>query len=288
MDIIHETRKQKINLPKSIKILTAGDKFSENWRSDILELLETKNGADSIVNIYGSADAGILGYETPLSISIRREATKDKRLYKELFEGERNMPGLFQYNPTDIFFEEINGELVFTKETAAPLIRYNIRDIGRIIPYQEMKKIVKLKHSNSKLPFLVIKGRSDIAVTFYALNIPPEHIQAGVEDRKVARLLSGNFFTYSNTTNHSKTQKLYIKIELAPNIKLTKNSAASIMESINNNLLKQNIEFRKLYSVMGEKALPIITINKSGDQNLQSRNKKGILHIKGKKPKIIL
>jgi len=288
MDILHETRKQRINLQKNIKILTAGDKFSENWRNDVLELLEIKNVADSIVDIYGSADAGILGYETSLSISIRREAAKDKQLYKELFGNESNIPGLFQYNPIDTFFEEINGELVLTKETAAPLIRYNIRDIGRIIPYQEMKKIVKFKHSNLKFPFLVIKGRSDVAVTFYALNISPEHIQAGVEDRKVARLLSGNFFTYSNTTNRSKTQKLYIKIELAPKIKLTKNSAELIMESINNNLLKQNIEFRKLYSVMGERALPIITINEAGDQNLQSRNKKGVLHIKGKKPKIIL
>ena len=229
MNIINEAKKRKIPLKNNLKILTAGDKFSENWRTDTLRLAGIRNAHSSLVGVYGCADAGILGHETPLSIFLRRKAEKNKKLSDELFGIYLDLPGFVQYHPEFVFFEEIHGELVFTANAAIPLIRYNIHDVGSAVPYQEIKNIVKKYNLEKeaavhglnvwKLPFLVLKGRTDVAVTFYALKIPPEHIRAGIGNTNIRKFLSGNFFAYNHTFNQSKDQKLYIQLELAQGMK---------------------------------------------------------------------
>ena len=299
MNVVSEARKQRIALKNKINILVAGDKFSEKWRTDLLTFLHLDDPLHSLVSIYGSADAAVLGYETPFSIFLRRSALTNKSLSKALFGDHLDLPGLVQYDPEIVFFEEVNNELVLTTNTAAPLVRYNIHDLGRIISYDEIKQILKdvnlQKEANQhelnqwKFPFLVLQGRTDVAATFYALNILPEHIRAGIEDRSVAEFLSGSFFVYNKTMNRSRTQKLYIQVELTPNTKPTQRIFELTTTSLIQNLLKWNIEFRKLHSMMGDRALPIISLHVHGDPSFTSQTKmKGLVGIKGKKPKLIL
>jgi len=298
MNVISEARRRKIVLQNDVKILTAGDKFSETWRSDFLSFLHIPNPYNSLVSIYGSADAGILGYETPLSIFLRRKATENRTLSKELFGNYIDLPGIVQYDPSTIFFEEIEDELVFTAHTAAPLVRYNIHDIGSILPYDKAKELFashglakEASHcglSKWKLPFLILRGRSDVATTFYALNILPEHIRTGIENKRVSPFLSGSFFVYNKTTHKSRHQGLYIKLELNAGIRPTQKLHSLTTETVMQGLLKWNIEFRKLYSTIGEKAIPTITLHLYGDPFLESKSQKnGIIYIKGKKPKKI-
>lgn len=298
MDVVVEALKRKINLPANLKILTAGDKFTESWRSSILKLTNNNDDHHSLVGIYGSADAGVLGYETPLSIFIRRKASENKKLWKNLFDDDLNLPAIVQYDPENIFFEEINGELVITANTAAPLIRYNIHDVGKIISYEEMKKILrdngltteadKFNFKEWRKPFLILYGRTDVAVTFYALNIYPEHIKAGLDEKKISRFLSGNFAAYNKTLQNGKKQKLYIKLELNNGIKPTKKLLALTTRSLVSKLNEVNIEFRKLYSTLGEKALPVVSFCPYGDSNLKTKNSQGILSLNGKKPRVVL
>ena len=296
MDVFQEAQRRHIPLKTNIKILTAGDKFSENWREDVAKLLNIKNANESIVSIYGCAEAGVLGFETPLSIFLRKHTGRNKELYKELFGETKNLPGLYQYNPEHVFFEEDNGELLLTVPTAAPLIRYNIHDMGKVFSYSSIQSILgkyNLKEKSKKydlakweMPFVTIKGRSDVAVTFYALNIFPENIKAGVEDRTISKFLSGNFFAYNKTINHSKIQKLYINFELAPGVKSNKTIIQTIRKTIAEKLIKLNMEFRKLHSILGEKALPFIILKEYGNSNFQQKDIRGILNIKGKKPRM--
>ena len=51
-----------------------------------------------IISIYGTADAGVLGMETPLSATIRKWLSGVPAVMKELFGSER-IPSLFQYDP---------------------------------------------------------------------------------------------------------------------------------------------------------------------------------------------
>lgn len=297
MDIVNEALNKKIKIKNDIKILTAGDKFSEEWRRTLLNLLRVKDGLGFLVSIYGSADGGILGHETPLTIFLRNSAALNSALHKVLFEGELPLPAFVQYHPNHIFFEEVRGELVFTTQTAMPLIRYNIHDVGRIVNHPDLINLLrnnrwkeKLKSETLKkwtLPTLVLKGRTDVAVTFYALNIFPEHIKAGVEDKTISRFLSGNFLAYNKTTRGGKHQKLYIKLELAPGITLSNKIRGLSEKSILKNLIKLNTEFRKLHSILGKKALPIIIYSRHGKFNF-SVGLQGVLQTKGKKPRIVL
>src|SRR3989344_3595939 len=177
MDVINEALAKGINLPENVKFLTAGDKFSEGWRDSLMKLLGKKNESTFAISLYGSADALVLGHETPLSIFIRRESLKDQKLYYEIFGEESTLPALVQYDPDDTYFEEIDGELVITAPMAIPLVRYNIHDRGKIISHIAMKDLliryglIGKAGDNLKdweLPFIVLKGRTDVAVTFYA------------------------------------------------------------------------------------------------------------------------
>src|SRR5690242_18166789 len=63
--------------PFNVKLVMAGEVFSETWRDLVAERLGVglNQGGDPLrfgASIYGTADAGVLGQETPVSIAIRR------------------------------------------------------------------------------------------------------------------------------------------------------------------------------------------------------------------------
>lgn len=289
MDVFQEVRKRHIRMKAQVKVLAAGDSFSEAWREDVATLLNIKKPRESVCNVYGSADAGILGFETPLSISLRKHASKHPKLSHELFGAQPRLPGFFQYDPDLVFFEELKGELVFTAATACPLIRYNIHDIGKVFSSADITRILaayNLKEKNTGFPMVAIYGRTDVAVTFYALNIFPEHIQAALEDRRVAKFLSGNFFAHNSTGRGSKTQTLHMRLELAPGVRPSLATAVLARDVIVEKLLALNMEFRKLHSIIGKKALPRVALEEYG--GVLQKNVRGLMSRKGKKPKISL
>lgn len=284
MNIFIEAKKRRITFSKNTFVLAAGDKFTESWRTHILLLLGKKD-PNSVINIYGCADAGILGYETPLSIFIRQH----------LFAKAHDAPGLFQYNQKHIFFEQAHGEILFTIHTPVPLIRYNIHDIGEVMPFTEIEAFLKSeglwkKAKQKKLlkwngPFVRIRGRSDVAVTFYALKIPSSHLQAGTEKLS---FLSGNFFAYTKDTHHHKRYTLHMNVELKPGIQGTKQMTKAVQKKIIQQLLEVNIEFRKLFSTLGPKALPIVVLQNNGEELIPASHRQGLLAKRGKKPKMII
>lgn len=295
MDLLIEVSKAKIRLGKE-KILTAGENFEENFRKKALKLAGLKDYYSSLINVYGSADTAILGHETPLTIFLRTQSILNKNLYRELFGQERLLPSLVQYNPENIYAEEINGELIITAKAAIPLIRYNIHDKGRVLSYEAVKDILKKLGLYEKarkyglnqwrLPFIVINGRTDVAATIYGLNIYPENIRSGLADKRISKFFSGNFLVYKE--NKAKNQKLRVKLELAKNLKLGKKDLKLARKIIIENLLKLNAEFRKLYSSISGKALVLISAVPSGHKIFKEQKTKGLWQIKGKKPKIKL
>ena len=110
-DVINEVKKNKISLPSKLKFLLSGDRFPETWRSDFLKAcnITEKEGEISLVNVYGSADGGPMAFETPLTVFIRKTAQKNKKLSNEFFgEGSLN-PGIYQYDPDYVYFENQNN-----------------------------------------------------------------------------------------------------------------------------------------------------------------------------------
>lgn len=299
MDVVCEAKEKGISFKGSnVFAITAGDKFSESWRDDFLKVIAQKNPF-AICSIYGCADAGILGHETKLSIFLRRKSIKNKALYKDLYGDEDIEQALVQYNPEDIYFENQGEEIVFTINTAIPLIRYNIHDIGSIYSADDTKKLIKkygleqelkkLKIGNS-LPMIVKKGRTDVSVTFYALNIYPEHIRAGIEDKSVAKALSGNFFAYHTYTDRNRKEELHFEFELAENLKPNKDLEKKVKQSVIKHLLNKNIEYRKLRQAIGEKSDPIIHLVPQSkiSKKIASKISRAMINLKGKKPRMVL
>ena len=293
MDILTECRAKKIKFSPKTKLLTSGDSFSEDWRDEALNLLGGAFSPERIVGVYGSADAGIMGFETPLSIKLRRAALKHHGLYNELFGPEKKLPALFQFEPNHIFFESINHELVLTADTAIPLIRYNIHDVGKVISFNKTKEIYKKfklglppkAETAWRLPVLVKKGRTDVAVTFYALNIYPEHIDAGIKHPALSKLLSGNFRAYNQINKNQKEEELVIELELKESAKTSKTILKKVSGIVAKNLSELNTEYRKLHSSLGTKALPTVRLVKKLEAK-QNNIDKILLSIKGKKPRM--
>lgn len=298
MDILHEVKRRGIAVPKNLHILASGDKFTESWRDAIAERAGIKDPIHDVVGVYGSADCTVMGYETPLSTFIRREAAKNLRLKTSLFGDEQHLPGLVQYNPRHIYFEEIAGELVITAKTATPLIRYNIHDRGSVITPDVMwamleeyglgKKAKRYGFSETMLPFVALKGRTDVAVTFYALNIYPEQIRACLESKPLGTIASGNFLAYTKSVRHERDQKLFIAFELKPGAKATATGAKKIGRVVLDRLVSLSSEFRKLYGVLGKRALPTIQLMKQGTLRMPKVQARGVMGLKGKKPKVVV
>lgn len=269
----------------NLKLMFAAEGFSEQWRDYILKKIGSTNPLKSSTNIYGTADAAIMGMETPLSILLRRFLIKKGKV-KDFF-GDNRQPTLVQYDPTQKFFEKVGNELVFTADSGIPLIRYNIHDNGDILSYNQVQSAIEstgttvvkelnkydAKEFNWQLPFLYLFGRSNFMVNFYGLGIFPEHIKAGLEDSSVNNLVSGKF-TMKTETDRRHNQKLIIHIELQPSVEVDKKAEKLILESLIKNLKELNSEFNKLHKELGpKKATPKIKTFPFGDEQFKIKAK---------------
>ncbi|MDO8495622.1 MAG: hypothetical protein Q7S32_03875 [bacterium] len=296
LDVVREAKQRGINFGQSVKILTAGDKFDERWRENLISSIG--NSKTQVLGIYGSADSGAMGYETPLSIFIRRHLSEDRQK-AELFWGKHEvLPGLVQYDPKFIFFENVGEELVLTTAGVLPLIRYNIHDRGKVLSFEKMKEYIKQWGWDKEArkaglyiwirPFLVLGGRTDVAVTFYALNIYPEHVRVGLEEGVVNKWLSGNFSAHHRDLDKGQAQELVVRAELAPGIKASARLTSQLQNVFTGKLREVNIEYRKLFDILGEKAKPLVELCPFGKMEITSRPGGTLVQLKGKKPRKVL
>ena len=90
----------------------AGEVFSEEWRTLVGERLGGGEPCFDSASLYGTADAGVLAAETPLSICIRRYLAAHPTAARELF-GEPRFPTLAQYDPRSRLFEMDDGTVSY-------------------------------------------------------------------------------------------------------------------------------------------------------------------------------
>jgi phenylacetate-CoA ligase len=119
------------------KLVFAGEVFSEEWRSLILKRIGSTSPCYDSASLYGTADGGVLGNETPLSIAIRRWFSVHPKAARSLF-GESRLPTLVQYDPASRFFELHDDTLVVSGENSVPLLRYHIADKGGLVSFEDM------------------------------------------------------------------------------------------------------------------------------------------------------
>src|SRR3989338_6835396 len=113
-DVIEEAKAQKVGISKlKLNLLFAGENFSEKYREIMHKISGIKNGFGGSASIYGTADAGAMGHETPISVFIRKTASKNKK-FAALLGLDSFVPSVVQYDPKRVFFEMPDGEMIFT------------------------------------------------------------------------------------------------------------------------------------------------------------------------------
>jgi phenylacetate-CoA ligase len=254
-----------------VKLILAGEVFSEEWRSLVCERIGASDPGFATASLYGTADAGVLANETPLSISIRRFFSKHPEAARAVF-GESRLPTLVQYDPCSRYFETFQNTLVVSADGGVPLVRYHIADKGGIFGYDELLQRLKdlgadplselNEHGVTPLPFAYLFGRADFTVSYFGANVYPENISVGLEQPDIRDWVSGKFVLHV-VENAQRDKELHVIVETSPGLEPSSNLAELIGASIRSHLLRLNSEFANY--VPGAHQAPQITLKPSGD-----------------------
>lgn len=262
-------------LDQDIKILLAGEAITETWRDYILERLGKRGRPEQICLMYGTADAGVMGYESPLTTAVRRAAGADLLLGKDLFGDHMSVqPTFVEYEPDARFVEvDEEGFLLFTIDTSVPLIRYRLNDRGRTINGSQLREML-LNRGHTHLArqvdplaaFLVLEGRPDVAATFHSLNIYPENLHPAFENPSVADVLTGKF-VIRTPVDSNQASRLCVHAELRPRVQ----PAGRIRETLEMlclaSLIATNHEYRALHRSNGDAAAPTVSLHPYGSKD---------------------
>ena len=135
---------------------------------------------------------------------------------------------IFQYNPIDYYVEtNEDGELVFTlcrTRNAAPKIRYNIRDLGHVVRFPELRAALDvesialddLARRRSDLPLLFLYGRADDAVAYFGCKITPGTSRTSSSRSRSSETVDS--FALVVTEDEPANKRLAIAFELRPGV----------------------------------------------------------------------
>jgi phenylacetate-CoA ligase len=240
----------------AIRLVLAGEVISEDWRDLMTERLGLGDPTRDTASLYGTADGGVLGNETPISIAIRRFLAGRPDAARQIF-GQARLPTLVQIDPFERYFEPHDGTLVVSGDSGIPLVRYHISDEGGTLPYAEFVAQLRglgfdaeaeVRRTGPRgvraLPFVYVFGRSHFAVSYYGANIFPDTVIIGLEQPAVRALVTGKF-VLEVREDDARDRALWIAVELSPQGAATAPGPLgdAVAESILGVLLRLNSEF---------------------------------------------
>jgi phenylacetate-CoA ligase len=251
----------------AVRLVTAGEVFSEAWRSLVCERAGATDPVRHTASLYGTADGGVLANETPLSITIRRWLAERPEAARSLF-GEARLPTLCQYDPCHRYFESEGGELLFTGDGGAPLVRYRLLDRGGIIAHGEMlaflrdsgchpAQALEAEREARALPFVFVFGRGSFALSYYGANVYPENVSPALERNDLAEHVTGKF-VLEVVTGADENTELALAVELAPSAAPHPALEADIARAVRAELERTNSEF--LAYVPSERRTPRVRL----------------------------
>lgn len=272
-DLVDEAPSRGIDFKKmNMRFIFAAEPFGEGFREYIAKNAGVKNMYADNLHIYGTADIGTMGWETPTSILMKRLALKNGELFERLFGSIKKCPTFAQYNPREHYFEGKEGRLLVTGNSAIPLIRYDLGDNGGVMSYAQavegckttgidIKREAKRVGVNElqELPLVYVYERNDFSTTLYGLQIYPETVREALLREKLHPHVTGKF---SMTTSFDEEQNQYLEIhiELKKDRKESAELTDIIAKEVFEYLRQHNSEFRELSNHLKERARPKINL----------------------------
>lgn len=262
----------------NLKFIFSAEGFTETFRDYMIKKGGLKNPYLDTLNHYGVVDLGTLSYETPVSILIRRLLLNNKKAYKNMFGDINKLPTLTQYIPELFYFEDTDKNLICSGYSGLPLVRYDLKDHGGIISYNDSVKILKkenidlnqeikktdIKDTLWELPFVHVYERDDFSVSLYAFQIYPETIRKSLQKNKFEKLLTGKF-TMVVAYTKQQNQELQVNVEMKHKVRSSEKLKKNIQDSILKQLLVENSEYRETYGHKGDRISPRIIFWKYED-----------------------
>lgn len=283
--LIEEGIERGINFKKyNIRMLTGGEKFSENWRNFMCRATGNKQAHTFVASVLGSSETGVTSISTPFTDLIRIYLGKNSKLSETIFD-RKDIPSITQFLPPAKQVEIINNQIVVSSLGLLPLVRYDTKDLGKILTPEEFVSLLPKKFNDfyksnnvmrSNLPILTISGRSDGTLSFYALNIYPEQITQIIESAEVKKYITGKTIIQSTESKKSEPT-LELELELKTGTRAHQNLKNNLQEILTNKLADINSEYAHLLKTVGKKAKLNISLKDNGWYEKNSKSGKSIL-----------
>lgn len=286
-DLVDESLRRGIIFRKhNVKLLTGGEKFTENWRLHMARLLGNSKPYKLINSVLGSSETGMTSMSTPFTDYLRIYLNKHRQTLKKIRLNE-DLPSITQYIPPARNIEIIGGNIVISCMGLVPLIRYDTKDYGKIffpkeilglLPKEFSESYAKLEKQSGvpNLPILTINGRSDKTIKIFGANIYPEQISYILDHSSLQRFITGRFIAET-----VETQELTPVLVLTLELKYGQNSSldlkGKILSLVLETLPKLNLEFDNALTASGKKAHPKIILKDYKNKELQFQSGKGVL-----------
>ena len=221
----------------NVGLLTGADGFSENLRNFMLQKIAGEKESEALVvkrmvSVFGLTETnGTFAVETPLTNLIRRLSLKDLKLKKAFFGDVEALPMCFQYNPINTFLEVDNNELIVTRLTKQPLLRFNTQDVGKVCSFKEtmsifeksgydIEKLLKAekygKNDIFPLPFVFVFGRKKNEFKVQGTAFTIEELQEYFSHPDLIKSNTGNFKV--EIIEKNGVERLKLTVELMDNI----------------------------------------------------------------------
>lgn len=278
--VINEGKNNGIDWKKiNVKIQTGGEAVSDNWKNAVMSQLAdpkkpNSNSVNTLLDVYGTADAGGIGFGNLVTNVIRKVASEDKIFCKQLF-GEDYAPSLVQYNPSAYYIETLNeNHIGISNYSGVPLIRYDIEDIGGIVSYDTMLKVLNERGYNIQklliennapksykvwsLPFVYVYFRQQV-LSIASANVYPSQIEKIILDA-----VQFNGYKLSRIEDENGNSQFVVYLELKKNIKIGNEQLSALSKQysllILDQLQKVNTDFNQAFIEDPETCLPKVKI----------------------------
>ncbi|MBF6189956.1 phenylacetate--CoA ligase family protein [Nocardia implantans] len=264
-------------LRQNLRVLLAGEAITEEWRDYVLDRIGKPGQPGEIRVVYGTADAGIMGCETATSVAVRRAAAADPALSEALFADAQLQPTFVEYDADYRYTEaDAEGRFLFSADTAIPLLRYRINDVGRIFSAADLAAVLDahghrmpVRTSTDSCGFLALHRRTDVAASFYALEIYPENVRAALEDPDIGPTVTGKFVLATDADARFE-QTLRLRVELRDGVCPAPGFTALLRRKVVEALARTNSEYRRLHRTLGPAAEPEITLHSPGSAGFET------------------
>ncbi|MDY0360349.1 MAG: hypothetical protein RBR08_02735 [Desulforegulaceae bacterium] len=256
--VVEEGIKKGIPLrDMKINIITGGEFISETYRSYMasllnIDLLDPETGI--IAFNMGLSEISMSIFSENISlIKLRNKALSDEKLRNLLFGDCLFIPLFMQYIPLQNWLEttDKNSELVVSvldENSKIPLIRYNTKDIVKLVSYEKMKEnLCSIGYEEFlpefKLPFGIITGKN-LSVDNGAISIHVNQVKEALYyNFELASRLTGNF----KLIKHD--DKVLINLQLKKNYKYLKEDENSFLTFFDSDKRKNlEVKFWEFFS----------------------------------------